>query len=126
MRDVRLRQPRMGARKLHHLLKEPLQQAHASLGCDALLDVLREARLLVAPRRVYHKTTDSHHRFRRHPNLLKEGPHQMHPTGSEQVWVADITYLPTDREIRLPQRGRARSWVITCTTACTPNRSAAH
>lgn len=97
VRGVRLRQPRLGARKLHHLLKEPLQQAHASLGRDALLDVLRQAHMLVQPRRAYHKTTDSHHRFRRHPNLLKDGPSQVRPTGSEQVWVADITYLPTDR-----------------------------
>ncbi|RRQ98363.1 IS3 family transposase, partial [Enterococcus faecalis] len=36
-----------------------------------------------------------HHRFRRHPNLLKDGPNQVIPTGPEQVWVADITYLPT-------------------------------
>ena len=97
VRDVRLRQPRLGARKLHHLLRETLQQAHASLGRDALLDILREARMLVQPRRAYHKTTDSHHRFRRHPNLLKDGPNRVRPTGSEQVWVADITYLPTDR-----------------------------
>jgi len=97
VREVRLRQPRLGARKLHHLLKQPLQDAGAGLGRDALLDVLREARMLVAPRRAYHKTTDSHHRFRRHPNLLKEGPHQVRATASEQVWVADITYLPTDK-----------------------------
>ncbi|SDJ84330.1 putative transposase [Variovorax sp. OV700] len=97
VRSVRLRQPRLGARKLHHLLKQPLQQASASLGRDALLDVLREAHMLVQPRRAYHKTTDSHHRFRRHPNLLKEGPAQVRPSGSEQVWVADITYLPTDQ-----------------------------
>ncbi|MCA8377002.1 IS3 family transposase, partial [Burkholderia multivorans] len=45
--------------------------------------------------RAYHKTTQSHHRFRRHPNLLKPGPDQVVPTGPEQVWVADITYLPT-------------------------------
>src|SRR5690606_30737758 len=42
-----------------------------------------------------HKTTDSHHRFRRHPNLLKTGEQQVCATASEQVWVADITYLPT-------------------------------
>ncbi len=57
--------------------------------------ILRTARLLVPPQRAYHKTTQSHHRFWRHPNLLKEGPHQVVPTGHEQVWVADITYLPT-------------------------------
>ena len=97
VRSVRLRQPRIGTRKLHHLLRQPLEQARAGLGRDALFDVLRQARLLVQPRRAYHKTTDSHHRFRRHPNLLKDGPSQVRPSGGEQVWVADITYLPTDR-----------------------------
>lgn len=97
VRSVRLRQPRIGTRKLHHLLRQPLEQAQARLGRDALFDVLRQARLLVAPRRAYHKTTHSHHRFRRHPNLLKAGPGQVRPEGSEQVWVADITYLPIDK-----------------------------
>jgi putative transposase len=95
VRDQRVRQPRMGTRKLHHLLRQPLAQAGISLGRDAMFDVLRNAGMLVPLRRAYHKTTDSHHRFRRHPNLLKVGAHQVCATGSEQVWVADITYLPT-------------------------------
>ncbi len=95
VRDCRLRQPRLGTRKLHHLLREPLADAGMRLGRDALFDVLRNARLLVPQRRAYHKTTDSHHRFRRHPNLLKAGERQVCATASEQVWVADITYLPT-------------------------------
>jgi len=93
--EQRMRQPRIGTRKLHHLLREPLQRQGIALGRDAMFDVLRNARLLVAPRRAYHKTTDSHHRFRRHPNLLKDGPQQVCASASEQVWVADITYLPT-------------------------------
>lgn len=95
VRECRLRQPRLGTRKLHHLLREPLTEVGIRLGRDALFDVLRNARLLVPVRRAYHKTTDSHHRFRRHPNLLKAGEHQVCATASEQVWVADITYLPT-------------------------------
>lgn len=95
VRERRVRQPRLGTRKLHHLLREPMQQAGLGIGRDALFDVLRNARLLVPVRRAYHKTTDSHHRFRRHPNLLKTGEHQVCATASEQVWVADITYLPT-------------------------------
>ena len=91
-----MRQRRIGTRKLHHLLQEPLQRQAIALGRDAMFDILRNARLLVAPRRAYYKTTDSHHRFRRHPNLLKVGPQQIHASGSEQVWVADITYLPTN------------------------------
>ncbi len=91
----RLRQPRLGTRKLHHLLRQPLEQAGIALGRDAMFDVLRNARMLVPTRRAYHKTTDSHHRFRRHPNLVKDGPEQIQVTRSEQLWVADITYLPT-------------------------------
>ena len=94
--DCRARQPRIGTRKLHHLIEPRLQEAGIALGRDRLFGVLREARLLVPQRRAYHKTTDSHHRFRKHPNLLKPGENCVVPTGCEQVWVADITYLPTD------------------------------
>ena len=41
------------------------------------------------------RTTHSFHRFYRHPNLLKPGPQQVLPCAPEQVWVADITYLPS-------------------------------
>lgn len=43
------------------------------MGRDCLVEVLHEAGLLVPMRRAYHKTTDSHRRLRRHPNLLKAG-----------------------------------------------------
>ena len=91
----RRHQPRIGTRKLHHMLQEPLEHAGIKIGRDALFDMLREARMLVRPRRAYHKTTNSHHHYRRHPNLLKDGPAKVVPTGCEQLWVADITYLPT-------------------------------
>lgn len=90
----RLRQPRMGVRKLHHLLHEQMD-ATPKLGRDQLFDVLREQRLLVARPRAFHKTTHSLHRFYKHPNLLKPGPDQVIANGPEQVWVADIAYLPT-------------------------------
>lgn len=66
VREQRMRQPRIGTRKLYlyYLLQEPLQRRGVALGRDAMFDVLSNARLLVAPRRTYHKTTDSHHRFR--------------------------------------------------------------
>ncbi|MFM5615477.1 IS3 family transposase [Aeromonas veronii] len=93
VRQVRLRQPRVGTRKLHYLL---LGQDDGGLkvGRDRLFRILAEHRLLVQPRRAYHKTTHSFHRFYRHPNLLKAGPEQVTPVAPEQVWVADITYLP--------------------------------
>lgn len=93
--QARLRQPRLGTRKLHYVLREPLKEANIKVGRDGLFDILRSARLLVKTKRAYHKTTDSHHHFRKHPNLLKPGPERVVPTGPEQVWVADITYLQT-------------------------------
>jgi putative transposase len=93
--QTRQHQPRVGTRKLHHMLKTPMEHAGIKLGRDALFDVLRDARMLVSPRRAYHKTTNSHHHYRRHPNLLKDGPDKVVASGCEQLWVADITYLPT-------------------------------
>lgn len=93
VKQIRQRQPRLGTRKLHYLLNAATEPVR--IGRDRLFSVLREQRLLVTPIRSYRKTTFSHHRFRRHPNLLKPGLEQVVATGPEQVWVADITYLPT-------------------------------
>lgn len=86
----RIQQPRIGARKLHRLL----QSEGLSFGRDQLFSLLKQHRLLVPIKRAYHKTTQSHHRFHRHPNLLKPGSNRVQPTRPEQVWVADITYIP--------------------------------
>lgn len=94
VREVRMSQPRVGTRKLHVMLKPMLAEAGIHLGRDALFSLLRQARLLVPNHRAYHKTTDSHHRFYRHPNLL-HGDAKRAPVRPEEVWVADITYLPT-------------------------------
>lgn len=99
VRGVRREQPRLGGRKLHALLGDALRARAIALGRDALFDVLRRHRLLVLPVRAYHKTTLSHHRFYRHPNLLNPGPGQVVPQAPEQVWVSDITYLPTREEV---------------------------
>lgn len=96
--EKRRRQPRVGTRKLHYLLHTQAQ-TELQVGRDRLFTILREARELVPRKRAYHKTTHSHHRFHRHPNLLKEGPAQIVATGPEQVWVADITYLPTQESV---------------------------
>lgn len=95
VRSKRLHQPRIGTRKLHHLLSDSLTSEGLKVGRDALFGILRQSHMLVAPKRAYHKTTDSHHRFRRHPNLLKAGEAQVQAHAAEQVWVADITYVPT-------------------------------
>jgi len=86
----RIQQPRIGTRKLQYLM----QQSGLLIGRDRLFELLRQHRLLVPCKRAYHKTTHSHHRFHKHPNLLKTGMDQVIPKRPEAVWVADITYLP--------------------------------
>lgn len=94
VRHLRIRQPRLGTRKLHFLLRSQAEPG-LQIGRDRLFRVLAEYRLLVQPKRAYHRTTHSFHRFYRHPNLLKPGPQQILASGPERVWVADITYLPS-------------------------------
>lgn len=72
-----------------------MAEAGLKLGRDALFGVLKRMRLLVPPARAFHKTTNSFHRFHKHPNLLKDQPVSMQAEGPERVWVADITYVPT-------------------------------
>lgn len=83
----RIQQPRMGGRKLYHRLQDPLEQL--KVGRDKLFDILNANHLLIVPKRCYHVTTWSHHRFRKHPNLVKE----VSIFRPEQVWVSDITYI---------------------------------
>jgi transposase InsO family protein len=98
VREVRRRQPRIGTRKLHYLLSAPMAEAGLKLGRDALFRSLKRLHLLVPPRRAFHKTTDSFHRFYKHPNLLKGQSLDTVATRPEQVWVADITYVPTGEQ----------------------------
>jgi transposase InsO family protein len=79
--------PRIGFRKLYHLLSEPLKEM--KIGRDKFLSILKANHMLIKPKRNYRITTDSHHRFRKHKNLIMDMP-LTHP---EQVWVSDITYI---------------------------------
>jgi putative transposase len=86
---IRRDMPRIGARKLYHLLKESFLKDGISIGRDRLFDLLREEGLLIVKKKKYTKTTDSKHWMRKYPNLIK-GIDIHRP---EQLWVADITYL---------------------------------
>ena len=85
--------PRIGTRKLHHLIKDELEANEIKMGRDKLFECLRLYGLLIKPKRRYIQTTNSKHWLRKYPNLIKE----MTPTAAEQLWVSDITYLNTEQ-----------------------------
>lgn len=84
---IRNTMPRIGAKKLYYLLRSQLNQF--KIGRDKFIDILRANHLLIIPKRSYHITTNSHHRFRKHQNQILD----LKINRPEQVWVSDITYI---------------------------------
>ena len=93
VRVERQQQPRLGVRKLYHLIGPELKAAGVKLGRDGLFAALRQASLLVPRKRSeWPKTTRVDRNLPVFKNLLKGRK----VTGPNQVWVADITYLRTE------------------------------
>lgn len=82
--------PRLGTRKLHHLLQDFYVENEIRMGRDKLFALLGEEGLLIKRKKRYVKTTESKHWMRKYPDLRKE----MSVDRPEQLWVSDITYLP--------------------------------
>lgn len=89
MQPIRVIMPRIGTRKLYYLLENKLQPL--GVGRDLLFRILKANHLLIKQKRSYHITTDSHHRFRKHKNLIEH----LFINRPEQVFVSDITYIGT-------------------------------
>ena len=85
--EIRGTMPRIGAKKLYFLLRSEMK--NLKIGRDKFIDILRANHLLIIPKRSYHITTNSHHRFRKHQNQILE----LKIERPEQVWVSDITYI---------------------------------
>jgi putative transposase len=77
--------PRLGTRKLYYLLADELQLTQ--IRRDLFFDILRAIHLLIQPKRSYHITTNSYHRFRKHQNQILDSEINR----PEKVWVSDIT-----------------------------------
>ena len=84
---IRLEMPRIGTRKVYYLCRDKFRAMH--VGRDKLNRILKANHLLQKPLRSYHVTTNSHHRFHVHKNLVEN----LDISRPEQVWVSDITYI---------------------------------
>ena len=87
--EIRQHLPRCGADKLHYMLRESFAQHQIKLGRDGLYRLLGAYGLLIRHRRRKPYTTNSHHHYRKYPNLIRDKV----LTQAGQLWVSDITYL---------------------------------
>jgi transposase InsO family protein len=88
----REQQPRLGVRKLYHLIAPELKAAGVKLGRDRLFKELGKAGWLVARKpSEWPKTTQVDPNLPVFKNLVK----RLVASGPNQVWVADITYIRT-------------------------------
>src|SRR5512141_834750 len=91
-RAERAHQPRLGVRKLYHLIGRELKAAGVKMGRERLFEELRKAGLLVERKpSAWPKTAQVGPALPAFKNLIKRGQ----VTGRNQVWVADITYIRT-------------------------------
>ena len=91
VRSRRHSQPREGTKKLYYVIKAQLKAKGIKVGRDKLFDILRDHDMLIKPRKSYVKTTNSNHQYKKYANLVKD----FRPTGKNQLWVSDITYIRT-------------------------------
>lgn len=85
--EIRNQLPRIGTRKLMHMLEPQLALHGLQAGRDYLFDLLARHKLLIRTRKRKIITTDSRHWMHKYSNLIKE----MDINRPEQLWISDIT-----------------------------------
>jgi len=92
VRAQRQQQPRLGVRKLHHLIGPELKAAGVKLGRDRLfMEMGKVGWLVVRKPSKWPKTTRVDRNLPVFKNLIK----RCRASGPNQVWAADITYIRT-------------------------------
>lgn len=91
VRMIRKEQPKVGTPKLYRMLKPTFEAMGIKIGRHKLNELIQTAGLGVKQRRRrYIRTTNSNHRFRKYPHLVRE----FEPNAPHQLWVVDITFIP--------------------------------
>jgi len=88
--SIRQVDPGMGITKIWHMYQHEFRYEEEILGRDAFADLLVEHGMKVRLKMRKPRTTDSTHGLPTFPNIVKD----FIPTGPNQLWVSDITYIP--------------------------------
>lgn len=88
VRGIKKDHSKMGARKIYELTQPFLAQNKIKMGRDGLFKILKNNKLLVRYRKSQIKTTNSNHRFKKYPNLIRN----LVAKRPNEIWVSDITY----------------------------------
>jgi len=64
--------PRLGTRKLYHMLKQKFEERALKVRLDKPFTILREKHFLLGKKRKYAQTTMSKHWMKKYPNLIKD------------------------------------------------------
>lgn len=92
VRAERRHQPRLGVRKLYHLIQPELRAAGVKMGRDRVFEEIEKAGLLVERKRsAWPKTTHFNANLPTFKNLIRA----LELNRRNQVWVSDITYIRT-------------------------------
>lgn len=88
VQNIRNSHPKIGTRKLYGMLQLFIKEHRIKMGRDALFTILSNNNMLIRKRKRSIRTTQSYHRYRKYPNLIRD----FVPTAINQLWVSDITY----------------------------------
>lgn len=89
VKEIRVDLPRCGVDKLYFMLKEKFKEHGIKMGRDKLYELVGNYGMLIRYRNRKPYTTNSHHRFHKYPNLIREKT----ITQAGELWVSDITYI---------------------------------
>jgi len=94
LREIQRDMPGAGIPTIYELLRKPLLSHGIKMGRDALQKLRREYGFIKKQRRSYMATTDSKHRFKKYPNIIRD----LKVVQPSQLWVSDITYIRVGRD----------------------------
>ena len=88
VRAIRAKDPGMGGQKIWYMYRRDFD-GNNPVGRDRFADIIDRYNLKVRLKVRKPRTTDSTHGLPTYPNIVKD----FIPTGSNQLWVSDITYI---------------------------------